>query len=178
MAIPRKIQTERLLLRSPRKSDAKKLFARYGYDAQVCRYMSWVPHRTVDDTIAYLEKSIADEQAGTIASRLVFARDSGQLLGAVGGQWQGHRIGFGYCFARDAWGQGYATEAASAFVAAAMKEPTIYYRVQAFCDLENRASARVLEKVGLTLEGTLRRYLVLPNLGIEPRDVFCYAKVR
>jgi [ribosomal protein S5]-alanine N-acetyltransferase len=36
----------------------------------------------------------------------------------------------------------------------------------------------VLEKTGLTLEGILRRYLVFPNLGDAPRDVFCYAKVR
>jgi RimJ/RimL family protein N-acetyltransferase len=52
------------------------------------------------------------------------------------------------------------------------------WRVQAYCDVEHRASARVLEKAGLTLEATMRRYLVLPNLGTEPRDVFLYAKVR
>jgi [ribosomal protein S5]-alanine N-acetyltransferase len=174
MAIPTEIETERLHLRPPCKSDAEELFARYGHDSQVCRYMSWTPHGSVDDTIAYLEGSIADEQVGKITARLIFARESGQLVGSVGGQWQGPRIQFGYCLARDAWGRGFATEAASAFVAAAMREPAIY-RVQAFCDLENRASARVLEKIGLTLEGTLRRYLVLPNLGEEPRDVFCYA---
>jgi [ribosomal protein S5]-alanine N-acetyltransferase len=177
MAIPQEIQTERLLLRPPRMSDAERLFARYGHDPLVCRYMSWTPHRNVEDTLAYLERSIADERAGKISARLIFARQSGQLLGSVGGQWQGHRIQFGYCLARDAWGQGYATEAASAFVAAAMLDPAIY-RVQAYCDLENWASARVLEKIGLTLEGTLHRYLVLPNLGDVPRDVYCYAMVR
>ena len=52
------------------------------------------------------------------------------------------------------------------------------WRIQAYCDTENNASARVLEKAGLKLEGTLRRYLVLPNLGTDPRDVFMYAKVR
>jgi RimJ/RimL family protein N-acetyltransferase len=58
-----------------------------------------------------------------------------------------------------------------------MGEPTIW-RIQAFCDVENRASARVLEKAGLTFEGTLRRYMVLPNLSDAPRDMLCYAKVR
>ena len=58
-----------------------------------------------------------------------------------------------------------------------MANPSIW-RVQAFCDVENRASVRVLEKSGLTLEGTLRRYMVLPNLGDIPRDLCCYAKVR
>ena len=84
---------------------------------------------------------------------------------------------FGYCLARDAWGQGYATEAAGAFIAAALDIPTLW-RIQAYCDVENCASARVLEKIGLEREGTLRRYMVLPNLSNEPRDVHCYAKVR
>ena len=84
---------------------------------------------------------------------------------------------FGYCLARDAWGRGFATEAATAFVAQAAVRPDLW-RIQAYCDTENNASARVLEKAGLKLEGTLRRYLVLPNLGPDPRDVFMYAKVR
>jgi RimJ/RimL family protein N-acetyltransferase len=57
-------------------------------------------------------------------------------------------------------------------------EDASIWRVQAFCDLANRASARVLEKAGLTLEGTLRRYMVMPNLSAAPRDMLCYSKVR
>src|SRR5688572_16063721 len=70
-----------------------------------------------------------------------------------------------------------ATEATRAFLDSVMAEPT-NWRIQAFCDVENTASARVLEKIGLTFEGTLRRYMVLPNLGEVPRDVHCYAKVK
>ena len=46
------------------------------------------------------------------------------------------------------------------------------------CDVENKASARVLEKVGMQREGTLRRYIVHPNISPEPRDCFVYSKVR
>ena len=67
------------------------------------------------------------------------------------------------------WGAG--------LVAVWLAEPTIW-RVQAYCDLENAASARVLEKAGLTREGILRRYIVTPNLSDEPRDVYVYARVR
>jgi RimJ/RimL family protein N-acetyltransferase len=35
----------------------------------------------------------------------------------------------------------------------------------------------VLEKIGLEREGTLRRYMVLPNIGAQPRDVHLYATV-
>jgi RimJ/RimL family protein N-acetyltransferase len=32
------------------------------------------------------------------------------------------------------------------------------YCTQAMCDIDNVASARVLEKLGMQLEGTIRRY--------------------
>jgi RimJ/RimL family protein N-acetyltransferase len=108
---------------------------------------------------------------------LIFSSESGELLGSVGGAIEKHRMQFGYCLARDAWGKGFATEAARAFLAAAFELPNLW-RIQAFCDLENPASARVLEKAGLKREGILRRYMVMPNLGDVPRDLYCYAKVR
>jgi RimJ/RimL family protein N-acetyltransferase len=46
------------------------------------------------------------------------------------------------------------------------------------CDVDNIASARVMEKAGLTLEGRLRRWLVHPNISDEPRDCLGYARVR
>jgi RimJ/RimL family protein N-acetyltransferase len=177
MQLAEEILTKRLRLRPPAETDAANIFARYGQDALVCRYMSWTPHQSIDDTLAFLRRTIASNDEGTSAGYLIFSRESGQLLGSVGGALQGQRVQFGYCLARDAWGCGYATEAAGAFVEAVIAEPAIW-RIQAFCDVENRSSARVLEKIGLTFEGTLRRYMVLPNLGDIPRDVHCYAKVR
>ncbi len=177
MLIAQAIFTKRLRLRPPEETDAENIFARYGQDALVCRHMSWTPHRSIDDTLAYLRRIVGENAQGSSAGYLIFSRETSQLLGSVGGAVQGARMQFGYCLARDAWGQGFATEAARAFVAAVMEIPSIW-RIQAFCDVENRASARVLEKCGLTFEGTLRRYMVLPNLGETPRDVHCYAKVR
>lgn len=177
MTPPQEIITKRLRLRTPAEADAEGIFARYGQDPEVCRYMSWTPHRTIDDTLCFLRRIVADNAAGRSIGFLVFSRDTEELLGSVGGAIDGHRMQFGYCLAKDAWRQGFATEAARAFVDVAFNHPSIL-RLQAYCDLENRASARVLEKVGLTLEGTLRRYLVLPNLGDAPRDVFLYAKVQ
>jgi RimJ/RimL family protein N-acetyltransferase len=50
--------------------------------------------------------------------------------------------------------------------------------VWATCDVENLASVRVLEKLGLTCEGVLRRYAIRPNLSPTPRDAFVYARIR
>jgi RimJ/RimL family protein N-acetyltransferase len=171
------ILTDRLRLRPPTIDDAAHIFARYGQDADVCRYMSWTPHRSMDDTLGYLTRIIADNEDGRSLGYLIFRRDSAELLGSVGGAFEKHRMQFGYCLARDAWGRGFATEAARAFLGIAFANPALL-RIQAFCDLENNASARVLEKIGLQREGILRRYMVLPNLGEQPRDVYCYAKIR
>jgi [ribosomal protein S5]-alanine N-acetyltransferase len=171
------IGTARLWLRPPREADAQQIFARYAQDPEVCRYMSWTPHQSIEDTLTFLRRIVCDNAERRSKGFLIFSRESGELLGSIGGAIDQHRMQFGYCLARDAWSHGIATEAARAFVTSVFEIPTIG-RIQAYCDVENRASARVLEKAGLELEGTLRRLLVLPNLGDSPRDVYCYAKVR
>lgn len=51
-------------------------------------------------------------------------------------------------------------------------------KAEAFCDLDNLASSRVMENAGMIREGILRRYLTHPNISEDPRDCFLYAKVR
>jgi RimJ/RimL family protein N-acetyltransferase len=177
MSAPKEILTNRLILRPPRESDAEQIFARYGQDPDVSRYMSWMPHQSIEDTLTFLRRIIVDNEAGRSCGYLIFSRGSGELMGSVGGAIDQHRMQFGYCLAKDGWGHGFATEAARAFVEAVFAHLPVL-RIQAYCDVQNPASARVLEKAGLKLEGTLRSYLVMPNLGDAPRDVMMYAKVR
>ena len=68
-------------------------------------------------------------------------------------------------------------DAANAVVEWALAQPEIY-RVWAVCDVDNLASARVLEKIGMQCEGLLRRYILHPNISEAPRDCWCYAKVK
>ena len=83
----------------------------------------------------------------------------------------------GYVLAQPYWGQGLMTEAARAVVEFAFADPRVF-RVWAVCDVDNARSARVLEKVGMTREGVLRRWTVHPNISPDPRDVLCYSRVR
>ena len=68
-------------------------------------------------------------------------------------------------------------EALKSVVEWALAQPEIY-RVWATCDVDNVASARVLERAGMGREGVLRRWLVHPNLSDEPRDCLCYSIVK
>ena len=72
--------------------------------------------------------------------------------------------------------RGYATEALAAMVDVARAAGVL--RLFALCHADHRASARVLEKCGFALEGTLHRYVEFPNLKRgEPQDVLCYAVI-
>ena len=76
--------------------------------------------------------------------------------------------------ARSHWGRGLMSEAVGAVVAWLVDQPGIY-RVWAYCAVDHVRSIRVLERAGMTYEGTLRRWVVLPNLSDEPCDARVYS---
>jgi ribosomal-protein-alanine N-acetyltransferase len=68
-----------------------------------------------------------------------------------------HRRGtLAYWIGQPYWGQGYATEAGARMVAYAFEEQDLH-RVVAAAMRRNRASTRVMEKLGMVHEGTLRQ---------------------
>jgi len=83
----------------------------------------------------------------------------------------------GYIIGREYWGRGYMTEVVRAVSDWVLAQPEIH-RVWAMCDVDNLASARVMEKSGMEREGRLRRWTVHPNTGPAPRDFWCYSRVK
>jgi RimJ/RimL family protein N-acetyltransferase len=173
---PGRIDTARLVLRRPVAGDAEAIFERYAADAEVTRYLSFPRHVSVEQTRAFLALSDAEWEKWPAGPFLIESRATGALLGGTGLSFETpERAATGYVLARDAWGQGYATEALSAMVEAA--RGLRVRRLQAFCHPEHRPSWRVLEKCGFEREGTLRLYAELPNLAPgEPSDLLVYAR--
>jgi RimJ/RimL family protein N-acetyltransferase len=66
----------------------------------------------------------------------------------------------GYWFLREAWGKGYATEASAVMLELGF-DRLGFHRVWGKCHTQNPASARVMEKLGMTYEGTLREHVWL-----------------
>ena len=104
-------------------------------------------------------------------------RTSGLLVGSLAARNRTHGMNIGYLLARDCWGRGYMVEALEPVTRWSLSQPSIE-RVWATCDVDNVASARVLEKAGFEFEGILRRWESHPNAGPERRDARCYSKVR
>jgi RimJ/RimL family protein N-acetyltransferase len=175
---PNEIETERLLLRRPRFDDAAEVFAKYAQDAEVTRYLSWHPHASLDETRTFVE--IAVEAWTTRSGHLSWVierREDAQLLGTIGASISEHGAAVGYVLARPYWNNGYTTEALAAVCDAALEDTRIH-RVWAWCDVENVASARVMEKAGMQREGLLRRFSLHPNVSDVPRDSYVYARVK
>ncbi len=175
---PAEIETERLRLRRPRTEDADEVFAKYARDPEVSRYLTWQPHANVDDTRQFLE--VVDQAWRVRRGHLAWVierKQDGALLGMIGTTLDDHGAAVGYVLARAHWNQGYMTEALRAVCDAALADTRVQ-RIWAWVDVENVASARVMEKAGMQREGTLRRFSLHPNVSDIPRDCHVYALVR
>jgi [ribosomal protein S5]-alanine N-acetyltransferase len=171
------LATTRLRLRPPTLDDAADLFARYTQDPIVTRNLTWTPHDSIERTRAFLRRCLDGIADGSVMPWVLMDRDDDRAIGMIELRRIGHRAELGYVLARDWWGRGLMTEGARAVVEWAFEDPSIF-RVGAVTDVDNLASARVLEKVGMQREGLLRRWLVHPGLSPEPRDCWCFGRVR
>lgn len=173
--IPETLTTHRLRLRRPRVSDAEDVFA-YASDFEVTRFMDWPTHKAVSTVTEWLSDCSSLWESGTEFTWLITALEEERVIGAVSLRVVEYKADFGYVLNRQHWGRGFGTEIACAIVALAATLNGIY-RLWATCDVENVASARVLEKAGLAQEGILRCWAKRPNISSVPRDAFVYGKV-
>jgi RimJ/RimL family protein N-acetyltransferase len=177
MTAPEFLRTSRLILRKPTREDAHLLFTSYAQDSEVTRYLMWRPHVAVADSEAIIEHFLQKWSEGSAFSWFLFTGGDGDLIGSIAARVKQEEIELGYVLARPFWGRGLMLEAIAAVVEWAFTRPDIG-RVSAMCDVENHASARVLEKAGFNRQAVLPAWSVHPNLSELPRDCYLYVKNR
>lgn len=144
------IETERFILRPLTVDDAEAVFAWAG-DERVNTYMPYNTHRSPDDSRMWLESLAGLENE----YQWGFVRKSDNLLIGSGGMRYHTDTGgwtFGYNIRYDCWGKGYTTEITKGMIEFIQEKysPGI---ISGECAVENTASARVMEKCGLTFKG-------------------------
>lgn len=174
---PKILKTDRLRLRKAKLSDAEPIFRQYAQDPEVTKYVSWRAHANLDETREYVRMCLLAWDVGKAFHWVIERNEDKQVIGMMIARAGEEKWELGYVLARAHWGQGYMTEALKALITWALKQKGIF-RIWAVCDVDNLASARVLEKAGMEREGVLRRWSVHPNLSPEPRDSYCYAIVK
>jgi RimJ/RimL family protein N-acetyltransferase len=178
IALP--LETPRLRIRPFRPfEDAEPLHELWG-DAEAMRFVRPDrPTTTIDDTRARLENVLRrDDDWGFWA---VDEREPSRLVGGAGLfplEWKGPEIELAYHVVPSRWGRGYATELGEALLAAAWRETDLDH-VVAVAFEANRASTRVMEKLGMVYEGLVQygshevvRYSIArPRDDAAPTDV-------
>jgi RimJ/RimL family protein N-acetyltransferase len=166
------IESERLLLRVPAAHDAGAV-ARAMADEEVMRFIGLGTTSTFDESRAHVEWMQRAWSEDGFGAFVVVRKADGATLGHVGlfawdpTAWRpgirreigdGAEIELGWMLGRDAWGFGYATEAAAAARDWAVTEVRPR-RLISLINPQNRRSMRVATKIGEHPETAVTTYL-------------------
>jgi RimJ/RimL family protein N-acetyltransferase len=155
------IETERLILRRPKKSDAKALLEAYG-DPEVMRYIGVGETRDLEQTRTWLDKALRRWKADGFGHYAIERKEDGRVLGRAGflvwnpDTWETGTLAelgeqsvveLGWMLAQEHWGNGYAVEAAAALRDHGFRELG-FERLISLILRGNERSERVAEKIG------------------------------
>lgn len=172
-----KFESERLIIRKAIARDALDIFENYAQDSDVTKYLTWSPHTHLQQTQEWIEYCIKNAYNEKGIKLVVFKKEEQQVIGMVDFNFENYQTDFGYVLAKKYWNQGIITEAMKPVIDFVYKMPNIF-RIWATHDIDNAASGKVMEKLGLEYEGILRKSLMHPNISDKPRDGKYYSLIK
>lgn len=137
----------------------------YGKDERVAHGASFPQHKDIEDARTFIQTVLQHYEKNEPSSYGVILRKENTLIGGIGlpiHDPTNNKAEIGYALAPWHWNNGYTTEAARMLIDYLFKSTEIE-RIEARCKTFNTASARVMEKVGMTYEGTLRSHTFYNN---------------
>ena len=154
------IQTERLILRKVALSDAQD-FCELLNDKTVHKYLSGIPtNYTFDMAVDYIGNKMADNYTKSDCYDWgIEDKSTHKLIGRITVYKLDHYRRMAdliWYISSSVRCKGYMTEAGKAVVK--FLQDIGFERIEAFADASNVASMRVMEKLGMQYEGTLRKY--------------------
>jgi RimJ/RimL family protein N-acetyltransferase len=157
--IPDFIETERLLLRTPRAGDGPAIHeAVMESMAELQVWMPWAkPDRQLDESEAFARRSVAHWIERTNLDMLLVEKETGLVVGCGGFprmDWEVPSFEIGYWLRTSHWGRGLMTEAVVAWTDFAF-DILGARRVEIRCDARNERSGAVARRAGFTFEATL-----------------------
>lgn len=156
----RTIKTERLILRKVKVSDAQD-FTELMNDEKVQKYLSGIPaNYTFDMAIDYISNKMANNYTKSDCYDWgIEDKATHKLIGRITVYKLDHYRRMAdliWYINSDFRNKGLMCEAGKAVVA--FLQNIGFERIEAFADLGNSASIRVMEKIGMSYEGILRKY--------------------
>ena len=174
---PPSLKTSRLLLRALKSEDALRVQLLAG-DREVSATLLSIPHPfEIEMAEQYVANKLSLLKSGEGICFVIILPAEDVLMGLVILKKidQTHRNAeIGYWIGKDYWKKGYATEAALAVINYGFEELNLQ-RIYAHCLSRNPLSGKVLAKLGMTHEGTLRQHILKWN---EFEDIDLYGILR
>ncbi len=169
---PVRLSTERLVLRPFEPADADDVFE-YARDREFGRFLEVPAPYARADAEKYVAIQVGADWSKLASLAITF---QGSVVGGIDLRIDPpeHNAGMGYSIARKLWGRGLVTEAAAAVISLAFEEYRLH-KVWAHADVRNKASWRVMEKIGMSREGLLREHHFVRG---EAGDVYSYGILR
>jgi RimJ/RimL family protein N-acetyltransferase len=174
---PEQLLTPRLILRKSVRGDAGELIGLWAQHPEVTRYLMRRCPGSLPEVEEFLDGTQAEWEGGSAYAWSLLLRENGALVGMIEARVDSYMVNISYLLGRAHWNRGLTTEAVRGVCAWADAQPDVF-RIWAVCAVDNPASARVLEKAGMTREGLLRRWAVFPNIDGAPRDCYSYARIK
>lgn len=164
--LPSEIETQRLVLRPFRLGDVDDVFV-YAADPEWSRFLRMLPRPYERE---HAEQFIARQILLDPITHPAWAiTEDGSVIGGLNLRFSlaNRSVEIGYSVARSQWGRGVCTEAARAVLDAAFLVHLDLDRFFARADVDNVGSHRVMEKLGMTREGVLRRNRVEGGVSVD-----------
>jgi ribosomal-protein-alanine N-acetyltransferase len=155
-SLPYLLNTRRLVLRPFEFGDIDDILA-YAADEEWGRYLSATPQPYKrEDAVQFVARQALTDRAVHPTWAIVF---DGAAIGGINIRFYYEHVvaEMGWSIHRRLWNQGLATEAARAVAEIAFGAYPQLRRIGARADTRNVASHRVMEKIGMRSEGTLRQ---------------------
>ena len=157
------ITTDRLILRRFEYSDTDSMLRNWIADEKVQSMYSEPVYSTEDEVKELLDKYIGSYEKDDYYRWAVIEKESGECIGQIAYflvDSKNHFAEIEYCIGSEFQCRGYATEAAKAVIEYGFDKINLH-KVQICTKTINQKSRRVIEKCGLTFEGTLRDYFFM-----------------
>ena len=178
MHLPESIDSHRLTLKKHRIDAAAMMFDYVERDRErLSRFLPWPPGiKSVEDEKRYIEDTHRWWKEQTLFDYGLFRKADDVYMGNLGVhsiQWRHDCCELGYWILGDFEGAGYMSEAVGAL------ESTLFqlgfHRIEIRCDASNERSAKLPQRRGYNLDGTLRQACKVPS---GYRDTMVFSKLR
>ncbi|MGH1288493.1 GNAT family N-acetyltransferase [Bacillus toyonensis] len=156
------LKTNRLILTKINGAHVSDLFEVYS-NSETATYVPREVHKTKEETQCLLENMFTTIRDGKALIWSIMLNDNQKVIGTCGVWLMSHNsASIGAVISPTYWGKGFIVEALEQVIKVGFQELNLN-RIEGRCSVKNVASERVMQKLKMVYEGTLRQNVKMNN---------------